>query len=248
MRMPTVSYLLSRLSLHRGQRYAHRATRDILRLAHHGHCHRRRTHVFFGCLYGALEQAFHWKRGEISQASLCAWVAFGLGSFLFGLLSDRYGTRVVVLTGGLMLGCGMLALSRMHALWHLYLFYGLLVGGGTGAFMVPLTSTIMCWFMHKRALMVVLTNCGTGIGGTLLAPLTRYLVLSFDWRDVFFIYGVLVWAVVLPLTVFIRNRPEDIGLQPYGGTLAAISSLALWLRPPLQVRPVMLGIRVMGTP
>jgi MFS family permease len=94
--------------------------------------------------------------------------------------------------------------------------------------MVPLTSTVMCWFTHKRALMVALINCGTGIGGTLFAPLTRYLVLSFDWRDAFFIYGVLVWAVVLPLTVLIRNRPEDLGLQPYGGTLAAIS-----LSPPM---------------
>jgi predicted MFS family arabinose efflux permease len=72
--------------------------------------------------------------------------------------------------------------------------------------------------------MVALTNCGTGIGGTLFAPLTRYLVLSFDWRDAFFIYGVLVWVVVLPLAVLIRNHPEDIGLQPYGGTLAALST------------------------
>lgn len=39
-----------------------------------------------------------------------------------------------------MFGCGMLALSRMQTLWQLYLFHGLLVGGGIGAFMVPLTS------------------------------------------------------------------------------------------------------------
>jgi MFS family permease len=177
-----------------------------------------------GVFMEPLEQAFHWSRGEISQASLCAWVAFGLGSFLFGFLSDRYGTRVVVLIGGLMLGGGMLTLSRIDSLWHLYFFYGVLVGGGTGAFMVPLTSTVTCWFVHKRALMVALTNCGIGIGGTLFAPLTRYLVLAFGWRDAFFIYGLLVTAVILPLTWLIRHHPEEMGLQPYGGILSAGSA------------------------
>jgi MFS family permease len=141
------------------------------------------------------------------------------------MLSDRVGTRQVVLLGGAILGVGMLALSRMHALWHLYVFYGMLVGGGVGAFTVPLTSTVMRWFSQRRGLVVAIANCGIGLGGMLLAPLTRVLVLAMGWRATFLFYGLLVWAVLLPLALLIRNRPQDIGLLPYGSTASELVSV-----------------------
>jgi sugar phosphate permease len=170
-----------------------------------------------GIFMQPLEMAFGWGRGQIAGASLFGWVAFGVASFFFGALSDRLGTRLVVMLGGLMFGAGMLALSRMQVLWHLYALYGLLIGGGIGAFLVPLTSTVTRWFTRRRALMVAVTNCGIGLGGTLFAPLTRYLVMAHGWRTAFALYGLLVWVVILPLTLLLRNRPQDIGLQPLGG-------------------------------
>lgn len=170
-----------------------------------------------GIFMQPLEMAFGWGRGQIAGASLFGWVAFGVASFLFGALSDRLGTRFVVMLGGLMFGAGMLALSRIQVLWHLYVLYGFLIGGGIGAFLVPLTSTVTRWFTRRRALMVAVTNCGIGIGGTFFAPLTRYLVMAHGWRTAFAIYGLLVWVVILPLTLLLRNRPQDIGLQPLGG-------------------------------
>ena len=122
-----------------------------------------------GIFMQPLEVAFGWGRGQIARASLFGWIAFGLASFLFGALSDRLGTRIVVMIGGLIFGAGMLALSRMQTLWQLYLWYGLLVGGGIGAFLVPLTSTVTRWFTRRRALVVSLANCGIGLGGTLFA-------------------------------------------------------------------------------
>ncbi len=176
-----------------------------------------------GIFMQPLEVAFGWGRGQIARASLFGWIAFGLASFLFGALSDRLGTRVVVMIGGLIFGAGMLALSRMQTLWQLYLWYGLLVGGGIGAFLVPLTSTVTRWFTRRRALVVSLANCGIGLGGTLFAPLTGYLVMSYGWRAAFAAYGLLVWAVILPLALLIRDRPQDMGLQPFGSHPVAAS-------------------------
>jgi sugar phosphate permease len=119
-----------------------------------------------------LEQAFGWNREQIARANLYGWVVFGVCSFACGTLSDRFGTRWIVLCGGLLFGCGLLALSRMQTLWQLYLFHGGLIGGSIGAFMVPLTATVTRWFTHRRGLAVALVNCGTGLGGMLFAPLT----------------------------------------------------------------------------
>ena len=117
--------------------------------------------------------------------------------------------------GAGMLGCGLLGLSQMQHLWQFYLLYGLLIGGAVGAFNVPLTAMVTRWFVTHRGLTVALANCGIGVGGMLFAPLSRWLIMSFDWRATFFVYGLLVWAVVLPLSLLIRERPQDIGLLPY---------------------------------
>jgi sugar phosphate permease len=168
-----------------------------------------------GVFMEPLESALGWSRGQIAQANLYGWIAFGVSAFTFGLLSDRLGTRLVVRIGAGMLGCGMLGLSQMRHLWQFYLLYGLLIGGAVGAFNVPLTAMVTRWFVTHRGLVVALANCGIGVGGMLFAPLSRWLIMSFDWRATFFVYGLLVWAVVLPLTLLIRERPQDIGLLPY---------------------------------
>ena len=170
-----------------------------------------------GVFMEPLELTFGWGRGDIARASLFGWIAFGLASFGFGALSDRIGTRYVVMIGGTMFGFGMLALSRMQSLWHLYLIYGLLIGGCNGAFLVPLTSTVMRWFTHRRAIVVALTNAGIGLGSTLIAPLTRYLVTLYGWRLTCIIFAVFAWGVILPVATLILNRPQDIGQHPYGG-------------------------------
>jgi sugar phosphate permease len=169
-----------------------------------------------------LEQAFGWSRGQIARANLYGWVVFGVCSFACGILSDRFGTRWIVLLGGLLFGCGLLALSRMQTLWQLYLFHGGLIGGSIGAFMVPLTATVTRWFTHRRGLVVALVNCGTGLGGMLFAPLTRYLLMVSDWRTAFVVYGLLAWAVVIPLAFLIRHSPHEVGLEPYQGRPLAL--------------------------
>ncbi len=136
------------------------------------------------------------------------------------MLSDRLGARVVVRIGAGMLGLGLIGLSQMQHLWHFYLLYGLLIGGAVGAFNVPLISLVTRWFVTRRGLAVALANCGIGVGGLLFAPLSRSLMMSFDWQTTFFIYGLLAWAVMVPLTLLLRERPQDVGLLPYGAAEA----------------------------
>jgi sugar phosphate permease len=113
----------------------------------------------------------------------------------------------------------------MRQLWHFYMLYGLLIGGAVGAFNVPLTSMVTRWFVTHRGVAVALANCGIGVGGVLFAPLSRWLITSIGWRHTFFFYGLLVWAVVLPLTLLLRDRPQDMGLLPSGGTSAEMAAL-----------------------
>src|SRR4030095_7476957 len=81
-----------------------------------------------------------WSRGAISSVALLNWIAMGIGSFVWGALSDRIGTRGVAVAGGLLLGLGLVLSSQVRALWQLYVTFGFLVGFAGGAVYAPLTS------------------------------------------------------------------------------------------------------------
>jgi MFS family permease len=137
------------------------------------------------------------------------WIAMGVGSFLWGWLSDRVGTRLVVLAGGALLGLGLVLSSRVGALWQLYLTFGAMVGLGAGAFYAPLTATATRWFDARRGVAVALVSSGIGLGVLLIAPLARWLTGLFDWRIAMLLLGDLCWLVVLPLALVIREHPRE---------------------------------------
>lgn len=169
-----------------------------------------------GIFLKPIEEAMGWSRGAISSVALLNWVIMGLGSFVWGALSDRFGARSVVLGGGALLGLGLALSSQVTALWQFYATFGFVVGAGVSAFYVPLTATATKWFTARRGLAVAIVSGGNGLGVLLLSPLSRWLISTFDWRIALLILGALAWLVVIPAGLLIRNHPGDLGASAYG--------------------------------
>ena len=176
-----------------------------------------------GVFLKPIEEGMGWSRGAISSVALLNWLIVGLGSFVSGFLSDRVGTRTVVLIGGLLLGLGLVLGSQVSTLWQFYLTFGLLVGAGVSAFYVPLTATATKWFTARRGLAVAIVSAGNGLGILLLAPLSRFLISAFDWRTAMLVLGDLAWLVVIPAGLLIRNSPQDVGAIAHGDAAAPAS-------------------------
>jgi MFS family permease len=158
-----------------------------------------------------------WSRGAISSVALLNWIAMGLGSFVWGALSDRIGTRGVAVAGGLLLGLGLVLSSQVRALWQLYLTFGFLVGFAVGAFYAPLTSTATKWFTARRGLAVALVSSGIGVGILVIAPLARALTSLWDWRVALLVIGDLAWLLIVPVALLIREQPAEVGAAAMGG-------------------------------
>jgi MFS family permease len=163
-----------------------------------------------------MQDSMAWSRSGISAVALTMWVVYGTGSLMWGMLSDRWGTRRVVLAGGLLLGLGLIVSSQITSLWQLYVAFGGLVGFAAGAFYTPLTTTATRWFTANRGLAVALVSAGTGFGTFVVAPLTRWLITTYDWRMAMILLGDLVWVVIIPLGLLVRNAPGDLGVAAYG--------------------------------
>ena len=159
-----------------------------------------------------IEDTMGWSRTGISTIALLNWIAMGLGSFLWGILSDRVGTRVVVLAGGSLLGLGQVLSSQVGTLWQLYVPFGFAVGLGAGAFYAPLTSVATKWFDARRGLAVALVSGGIGLGVFTVAPLARELTTLYGWRVAMLLLGDLAWLVILPLALLIREQPAEVGV------------------------------------
>jgi len=78
-----------------------------------------------------------------------------------------------------------------------------------GAFYAPLTTTVTRWFTANRGLAVALVSAGTGLGTFIVAPLTRWLISSYDWRLAMLILGDIVWLVIIPLGFLVRDAPGE---------------------------------------
>jgi MFS family permease len=163
-----------------------------------------------GVFLKPIEEAMGWSRTGISTIALLNWTFMGVGSLLWGALSDRYGGRVVALIGGTLLGLGLLLSSQVTALWQLHVTFGVMVGLAAGAFYAPLTATATRWFTAKRGLAVALVSAGIGVGVLVVSPLVRWIISISDWRIAMIVLGDLAWLVVIPAALLIREQTAAI--------------------------------------
>ena len=107
----------------------------------------------FGVFLKPLLAEFGWTRAETSGAYSLYMVLHGVLYIVTGRLNDRFGPRMLMTACGLLLGLGYFLMAYISAIWHLYLFYGVIIGIAMSAGFVPLVSTIVRWFVKRRALM-----------------------------------------------------------------------------------------------
>lgn len=168
-----------------------------------------------------MSEAMGWSRTGISTVALINWLSMGLGAFLWGALSDRLGTRAVLLTGGALLGLGLVSASQASSLGQFQVLFGVLVGLASGSFYTPLTATTTRWFTRHRSLAVALVSAGIGLGSSTIAPLARHIISIHDWRLAMLVIGNLAWLVIIPAALLVREPPGGVASAGPGAGAAA---------------------------
>ncbi len=152
-----------------------------------------------------MTEAMGWSRAGISTAATLNWLCMGIGTFLWGALSDRYGTRAVVLCGGVLLGLGLGTASQAATLGQFQLLFGVLVGVATGSLYVPMTATTTRWFTAHRSLAVALVSAGLSLGSSVMGPFARWMISAYDWRTAMLVLGEISLLVIVPASLLVRE-------------------------------------------
>ncbi len=147
---------------------------------------------------------------------------------LVGTLLDRHGGRWLMVAGGLISGAGFILLGQARDFWQFLFFRWILVSPGDalmGSLVVNVS--ISRWFVRMRGRALALAGMGHGLAKVAMPILAASLIAYAGWRGAWGVFGLLTLALVVgPSLVFMRRRPEDMGLTPDGTFRAQHDSAA----------------------
>jgi predicted MFS family arabinose efflux permease len=170
-----------------------------------------------GVLLVPLHEEFSWSHETIGLAVSFNLLCFGLGAPFAAALIERFGVRRVVGTALGAIAISALLTIGMTETWQLFLLWGFVNGSATGAVSVPLAAIIANrWFAERRGLVTGLMTASYASGQLIFLPALAWLA-TFDWRYAALAVASVALLLVLPAVLLVmRDRPEDVGLRPFG--------------------------------
>jgi sugar phosphate permease len=196
-----------------------------------------------GVLMVPLETEFGWSRTAISAAVAINIALYGLIGPFAASLMDRWGLRRIVLAAIALLSISVALTTQMRTQWQLTLLWGVLVGSGTGVTALVLAAVVANrWFDERRGLVLGLLSAANATGQLVFLPLLASLVERRGWRAAALAVAAAAAVMFVITFLLMRDRPSDIGLEPYGREpgappppatgLTPVSALRLAIRTP----------------
>ncbi|MGW2200700.1 MFS transporter [Streptomyces sp. NPDC001774] len=171
-----------------------------------------------GLLIEPLHGEFDWSRGTIGFAVSVNLALYGLTAPFAAALMDRFGIRRVVAVALSVIALGSLLTVWMTASWQLVLYWGILVGLGSGSMALAFAATVTNrWFTARRGLVTGILTAAGASGQLVFLPLLSWLVENEGWRPAAVTVALSALAVVPFVWLLLRDHPADVGLAPYGG-------------------------------
>lgn len=138
-----------------------------------------------------------------------------------GRLMEKFGARLTMTLSSIVMGVTLICMSQFDALWQFYAAGTIL--GVTFTFLMYLSfpTIIPRWFNKNVGLMIGIAAAGSSIGGAIFNPICGVLISNFGWRTTYAILGAVLLIIISPvLGIFLRNKPADVGLRPFGSKSA----------------------------
>ena len=165
------------------------------------------TAYTFGTFFDAMVDELGSGRGSTAlMFGLTLLLLFGLG-VVSGPLADRFGPRLLVLAGGVLVSAGLVLTSRVNGVAAGYATYGFGVGLGGGLIVTPMYVIAGGWFVRGRALALGVVAAGNGLGTLVLVPLAERLIDAHGWRTAYVILAGIDLALLMAAGLIVSRPP-----------------------------------------
>lgn len=162
---------------------------------------------------------------DISRTNLT--IAYMIGTLIgaaalpfIGRGLDRFGVRKAMAVIGLAFGTSLIAISFVQGIFGLTAGFVFLRMTGQGALSIAATTVIAAWFIRRRGMVLGIVGAAGSLGITVTPLVANQFINAFGWRTAWQIEGAFILVTIIPMALLlIRNRPEDIGQLPDGGSV-----------------------------
>jgi MFS family permease len=162
----------------------------------------------FAAFFENFAKEFAAQRADVSWIfGLCGLVYFVLGAG-GGMLADRWGPRLVCMTGMVFIAMGLFLTSLAQSLTTVYLSYGLLVGLGIAFVYTPSIASVQPWFNKRRGLASGIASSGVGAGTLILPVVVSYLLTEINWREALQMMSLGVLLIGLTAGFLLKRAPN----------------------------------------
>ena len=171
--------------------------------------------VSVAVFFKPMLEDFGWDRAVLSSVQSVALIFFTLALPFLGRLIDQFGPRTMIFVSVASQVLSNVINSIATHIWHLCLarfLYGILAHQSTQIL-------INRWFIKRRGTAQGIVASSMPLGTMLLAPISQYLILIWGWRQTMLFWAIVMFFVMLPSALIMRNKPEDMGIGPDGEPL-----------------------------
>src|ERR1700723_1526917 len=164
----------------------------------------------FGAFFKPMAAEFGAHRSATSgvfSITVLVWCVLGP---LTGHLSDRFGPRIVVATGAIVMGLGLALTSMIDRLWLGYLTYGLGVGVGVACAYVPMVAVVGGWFLRRRNTARGIAVAGIGFGTVCGAPIAAASISHIGWRATYLAFAIATTVILLGCAWIVERPPVHV--------------------------------------
>ncbi len=150
---------------------------------------------------------FTWDKASINDPYAVCCLVFAASMILAGKCQDKFGPRVTIMIGGLLVGAGFLTISQSTSYWAWVAGFGALAGMGIGFAYSAATPPALKWFPTKTGLIAGIVVSGFGLASLYIAPLATYMLGIYGLQKSMMFFGIAFTIVVCGLGMMVRNPP-----------------------------------------
>ncbi|MDQ6599031.1 MFS transporter [Bacillus salipaludis] len=170
-----------------------------------------------GVFIDPFEKEFGWDRSEIALAFAISMFLYGISGPFMAALLNVIGLKKMMIASMATLLIGIILTFIMNQSWQMILIWGIIIGLGSSLFLTVLSPYVANhWFEKRRGLAVGILTASSATGQLILLPVLATIIDHYSWRPAIGLMMILSIIMLLIILLFMKNKPKDVGILPYG--------------------------------
>lgn len=169
-----------------------------------------------GILFSAVIQDLGFRAGDMALYYTIRAIAQAIFVGFTSKLFFKVNPKAFIVAMAVMGGLPFILMSQFNSLkqWYFVAAFG---GIAFSSILVIIPIIINNWFVTKKGLVMGISMAASGLAGAVFGPVVSAVITKSGWRTASVFIGIVIIVLIsVPVILFLRVTPEEMGLKPYG--------------------------------